>query len=126
MSEKLPISWDGSKELIDWHDEAQRRTWLSNALITLVVSNDKEYWAKNADRAGGKNRSAMEVVCTIDGVPVRLTHLVDRLAEDFDRQVRVAARDMVKGSFRKVEDMLHRMEQAMRSEFPELNLDEDE
>ena len=129
--EKLPIPFDGQKETIDWRVENERKTWLAHILIQLICSNDKEYWAWHRDRimslpAGHPGLTTMEVELKLDGVPVRLSHVVDRLGEDFENVVRRAAKELVRDKFSKIENMLTRVERAFKDEFPELNWGEDE
>jgi hypothetical protein len=112
-------------ELIDWPNE---RTWVADALITLICSNDKEYWEKNKGReklAADDPARRLRVECKIDGVPVRLTHLIERLGEEYERYVKAAAVSMSRERFGKIEDFLHRLERSIKDEFPELKTEDE-
>lgn len=111
-------------EVIDWSDENRRHTWLAHALIMLISENEEvsnRYWkTRNEPPEKGK----MVVECKVDGVDVSLRHVLDRLGQEFDHQVELAAKKKLREKFGKIGDFLRRLESSMRAEFSELDLDE--
>lgn len=111
--------WDGQTETVDWKVEDQRKTWLAMVIIKLISANPDYF--KVAEPG-----SVLRVGCLINGVPVQLSKLVDEMADDYDRRINREANRIVKERTGKIAEFLSRLEDAVKREFPDLSLDEED
>ena len=129
LTEQLPrpAPDEPTPEIVDWRDEHGRGTWLANMLIMLVTTIDRQvvYYdhIKKRNTLRPELAGKMLVSCSIDGFPVSIRWVADRLADDFDRQVKRAAADLVRRKFAQIEEILSKTERAFRDQFPEIDWD---